>query len=198
MDDCSQMGAAKTSPSRREFFWKKHWRKHAVITFVEIILISLILWTAYSPTPLAVQNNADLSNSLFQFAKTTEIVNSSDGSGIYSFLFGMDHNSSYNPGSHTIIEVYASLVAGEIHSGFTKGIALQFDEVQVLIDGTQDTGVKDRVSNQQNIVINYLSPVQFSQPPGMHNLTVRLIVSIVDVNYIGYASGNQFLVTLNG
>lgn len=192
------MEGPQASRTRREFTWKIGRKKLAVIVFVEIILISLAVWTAYSPAPLSVQSSSDLANSLFQFAKTTQTVNTSDGSGTYGFLFGMDHNASYKAGSQTIIEVYASLVDEHILSHFTRGIALQFDEVKVFIDNTQDAGVKDRVTSQQNIDINYLSPVQFSQPPGLHNLTVRLIVSIVDVNYIGYAPNNQFLVTLKG
>jgi hypothetical protein len=191
------MRAAQRPRSLRRVF-SRHWKKITVVALIELFLILLAVWTAYSPTILSAQSQSDISNSLFQFAKTTEVVNTSDAAGSYSFLFGMDYNSTFTSGAPTIVEVFASLTAAQISSSFTKGVGLQIDEARVLIDGAQDAGVQERVTNGKNVTIDYLSYVQANVASGTRALSVRLIASVVDVNYIGYVSGNQFLVTLNG
>jgi hypothetical protein len=178
--------------------FSRHWKIIALVVFVEAVLISLALWTAYSPSTLSVQNPSELSNSLFQFAKTTRAGNATDASGSYSFLFGADYNTTFSAGVPTIVEVYATVTSEQITSSFTKGVALQIDEAQVLIDGAQDSGVKERITESNQMLIDYLSYVQSNGALGTHTLSVRLIVSIIDVNYIGYAQGTQFLVSLNG
>ena len=107
------------------------------MVIVDLLLISLAMWTAYSPTSLSTRSPSEISNSLFQFAKTTAVVNTSDSAGAYRFLFGEDHNSTLTSGVPTVVEVFASLTAAQIHSRFTKGIGLQFDEARILIDGAQ-------------------------------------------------------------
>jgi hypothetical protein len=184
-------------PPQRSFF-SKHWKKLTVVVVVDLLLISLALWTAYSPAILSTRTPSEISTSLFQFAKTTEVVNTSDSAGAYSFLFGEDYNSTLTSGVPTILQVYASLTAAQISSGFTKGVGLQFDETRILIDGSQVAGANERITPGTNSTIDFLSFVPPNIVPGTHTLSVRLIVSSVDVNYIGYFSGNQFLVTLNG
>jgi hypothetical protein len=176
----------------------RRWKILALVIITEVVLISLALWTAYSPPVLSVQDSSELSNSLFQFAKNIRVVNATDVSGSYSFVFGADYNTTFTSGVPTIVEVYAALTSEQITSSFRKGVALQIDEAQVSIDGTQDSGFKERITENNQMLIDYLSYVQAMGTPGTYSVTVRLIVSTLDINYIGYTQGTQFLVSLNG
>ncbi|MDA4130086.1 MAG: hypothetical protein OK457_04905 [Thaumarchaeota archaeon] len=175
----------------------RNWKIIAFVFLVEVVLLSLALWTAFSPAYFSVQSKSEIAN-LFQFAKTTENVSITDSTGDYNFVFGMDYNSTQNPSIPTITEVYASLSSATFLSALAKGVALHVDDASIFFDGVQVSGVMQRVNTAQNIIFVYLSYVLVKSTSGVHHLSVRLLLSTVDVNYIGYFSGNQFLAILNG
>ncbi|MDA4112266.1 MAG: hypothetical protein OK439_06970 [Thaumarchaeota archaeon] len=189
------------SPQRYSRFpsvFSRNWKKFVYIGIVEIILVSLAIWTIVSPSYLVVQDPSQISDSLFQFAKVREVVNFVDGEGTYAFLFGMDFNNTLSHGIPTIVEVFASLITQHSGSAFIKGVALEVIDANVLIDGVQNSGVNHRFTYHSNILIDYLSFVQNNDTSGSHSISVRLIVSTSDVNYIGYFSGTEQVVSLNG
>ncbi len=191
------MGTPIGEKTRDKTRFPRNWKIIALVFLAEVVLLSLALWTVFSPMYFSVQDKSDIAN-LFRFAKATENVSTTDGAGDYNFVFGMDYNSTLNPSIPTITEVYASLSSATFHSALAKGVALHVDDASVSFDGVQVSGVKQRVNAAQNILFVYLSCVLVRSTSGVHHLSVRLLLSTVDVNYIGYFSGNQFLVTLNG
>jgi len=191
------MGTPAGERMRSKSFLSKNWKSIVIVFTFEGILVSLALWTAFSPTYFSAQTKSEIAD-LFQFAKTTEIVNITDDSGVYSFEFGLDYNSTLSPGIPTIVDAYISLLGAAFHSPLTKGVALQIDDASILFDGIRESAVKQRVNAGQNILFVYLSNVEVNDSSGLHNLSVRLLLSTVYVNYIGYFSGNEFSVTLNG
>jgi hypothetical protein len=177
---------------------RKNLKKLVVAGLIAIILVSLLLWTVLAPPILLPQSQSSLSNSLFQFAKATKLLNVSDGAGSYSFLMGMDYNETVSPGSPTIVVVFISLVSEQKSSSFLRGVSLAIDNSAVLIDGRDDSGLKSMITRNEGIMTDRLSGLDINQTSGTHSLVTRLIVSTVDVNYIGYVSGNEQVVLLNG
>ncbi len=173
-------------------------KKFLFLGVILILFISIGSWTALSPQVLSVQSNSQIANSLFQFAKVKQLVNFTDGEGSYAFLFGMDYNDSASQGVPTIVQVFASLLSQRITSGFQRGIGLQVTRSTVLIDGIEDSGISSRTTTSGEIVISRLSQVELNRTGGTHMLSVRMIVSTVDVNYIGYLPGTEQVVSLNG
>lgn len=163
-----------------------------------VTVISLAGWTLFSPTVLVPQSQESLSGSLFQFAKTTSQVNITDGEGSYTFLFGVDYNETVSAGIPSIVEAFVSLQYEVKTSDFLRGASLEIDSSSVLIDGHEDGGVNSMVSASGGLITDRLSNVFINETSGNHTLTVRLLVSNVDVNYIGYFPGDEELVVLNG
>ena len=177
---------------------RRNLKKFIFVGVILILLISIASWTAFSPQILSVQDSSQISSSLFQFGKVKQLVNFTDGEGSYTFLFGMDYNDSASPGVPTIVQVFASLVNQGTSSGFLRGVGLQVSQYTVLIDGVEDEGISSRSTNNGAILESRLSQIEINQTGGTHVLSVRMIVSTVDVNYIGYLPGVEELVSLNG
>jgi hypothetical protein len=145
-----------------------------------------------------VQNDSQIGSSLFQFAKAKLMVSFTDREGSYAFLFGADYNESAAPGVPIIVEVFASLVEETLGSGFLRGVALQVSHSSVLIDGVEESGVSLRTTISDSMLVERLSQVEINQTGGTHELSIHMIVSTLDVNYIGYLSGTEQVVNLNG
>jgi hypothetical protein len=173
-------------------------KKIIFFSIILVIIISISAWTIVSPQILSAQNSSQITSSLFQFAKATELVNISDSEGSYSFLFGIDYNNTASPGVPTIVEVFASLVTERINSGFLKGVGLELTHSTVLIDGVEDYGISSRSTTSGAILVERLSQIEINYTGGSHELSVHLVVSTEDVNYIGYVSGTEHEVSLNG
>lgn len=163
-----------------------------------VVILSLAAWTAESPAALSPQSQASVSDSLFHFAKTTELVNVTDGEGSYSFLFGMDYNTTVTPGVPTLIEVFASLVSEQKTSAFLKGVTLDIASSDVLLNGSGDSQVTPMILKSSGIIVDRLTELAINETSGVLDLSARLIITVVDVNYIGSFSGNQQVVSLNG
>lgn len=176
----------------------RSWRISIALGVAVLVVLALVAWTVYSPVTLSPQSESQLSSSLFQYAKTTKLLNISDGEGSYSFLFGLDYNESARSGVPTIVEVFASLVGEDKGTSFLTGVALQIVSSNILIDGSEEFGVVSMVTRSSGILIDRLSNVEINETGGTHLLSARLIVSTVDVNYIGYFTGTDEVVSLNG
>ncbi|HYB04358.1 MAG TPA: hypothetical protein VED17_07845, partial [Nitrososphaerales archaeon] len=168
------------------------------LTVIVIILISLEVWTASAPGILTPQSENSVSGTLFQYAVAKSTLNITDGEGSYSFLFGLDYNQSVRPGIPSIVLVYTSMLTEQKTSGFLRGTNLAIDSAKVLIDGIEVLGVKSQVFSNDMILTDRLSDVAINETAGSHQITARLIVSTVDVNYIGYFGGNEEAISLNG
>ena len=201
VDDSGQSsGKEKESSShfQKRKFGRRKVGKLVLAVILVLVVVSLSIWTFVSPVPMKVNSESQLSESLFQFAKSTTVANFSDAEGTYSFLFGIDYNSSVASGQETIVSVYASLTSEHLNSGFARGVALRIESATVLFDGIEDLGVKTRITYSPNILIEYLTFVKVGENSGEHLLTARLIVSTVDVNYIGFFLGTESVVSLGG
>ncbi len=176
----------------------KNLKKVAGLGILILLVAVLLSWTVLSPKTLLPQTESQISESLFQVAKTTRLFNISDGEGSYSFLFGLDFNESVSPRTPTIVESFFSLVAEQKSSAFLRGVALEIVSSSVLINGIRDSGISSMVTSNGAIVIDRLSGVDINETGGDQQLSARLIVSTVDVNYIGYFGGSEQAVTLNG
>jgi len=91
-----------------------------------------------------------------------------------------------------------SLTSEAKDSGFERGVSMQIISSGVLIDGVEGSGTKTMITASMNLMTDRISNVYINDTSGIHSLSVRLIISVVDVNYIGYLSGNDQLVVLNG
>jgi hypothetical protein len=169
-----------------------------VVIVLALILIGLVIWTVTSPSPLPVQSKTEVQQGLFGFSQNVAAYNVSDGSGTYNFEFGLDYTKNLTTGSPAKITVYCALVDEEITSFFTRGVALTLQSASLSIDNKSDNtlSVSSKVfSNLQtySFVISALSA-----SAGNHTLQVKLLLSTLDVNYIGNSAGSYQLVLLNG
>jgi hypothetical protein len=171
--------------------------KIASFVIVGLILIGLVIWTVTSPTSLKMQSKSQLQEGLFGFSKDVVGYNISDGSGTYEFEFGLDYSQNLTSGSATKVAVYCALVNEEITSFFTKGVALSLQSSSLSIDGKFDNTVESSkiISNLQTY---YIEIPAVSASLGNHTLQVSLLVSTIDINYIGNSAGNFHPVLLNG
>ena len=176
----------------------RHWKILIALIVIAIVLVSLEAWTASAPQIMTPQSEASLTNSLFQYTQTKNVWNVSDGEGSYSFLLGMDYNQTMSPGVPSIVLIYISILTEQKSSGFLKGTGLAVENAKILIDGVEDAGVQSRVSSNGVVLTDRLSDVDINETGGMHQLSARLIVSTVDVNYIGYLGGSEEPISLNG
>ena len=175
-----------------------HFSKRVVLVAIVLIIIvgSLSVWTLLSPRYMIPQSDSSISKSIFQYASEIQLVNLSDSEGNYSFLFGMSYNRNISQGQTMIVDVYSSLVSQHFTTGFMRGVGLHLVDASVLIDGVQ-IQPKLRMTFRPNILIVYLTSIPVDQNLGNHLLSARLIVTAIDVNYIGYFNGPKQVITLN-
>ena len=174
----------------------KSW-KLVVVILVIILAGSIGAWTVTSPTVMQVQSAAMLSNSIFNYVKQVQRFNFTDGGGFYTFQFGLAYNENSTPGQPIIVDVYSSLVGITIHSGFQKGVALRLQHASVLVDNRADNGIKVRTTYSPQVASFYLSFIDMNSSSAQHTITIRLILNLVDVNYVGYLTGSTELIVLN-
>ncbi|GEM_PF-1868823 len=175
-------------------------RRLLIVTIVIVIVIasSLVIWTIEAPETLDPLPSGQLASSLISYSKTIKDYNFTDSSGTYEFRFGIDYQPVVNEGAAAEVIVYAALLSESIHSGFSKGVALSVQSASLALDGKVDTGVKF-VTRRQGLIDSFLFQyLNTTLSIGMHNMTARLLVSTVDVDYIGYFEGNLYVVVLNG
>ncbi len=164
---------------------------------VFLVVFGVAVWTVTSPPILGVQSEAQLGSSLFSFAKSSTVQNFTDGSGGYNFKFGLDYSANVIQGEQVQLAVYCALTAEQISSSFTRGVALSLQSASLSLDGRQDSGVKTASKFQPGLQIFYIQNIDTNIAMGLHNVTARLILSTVDVNYIGNFQGSTQVVMLN-
>jgi hypothetical protein len=179
-------------------FSSRHWKILVALSLIAIIFVSLEVWTVFAPPILNPQSETSLNETLFQYTKTKSILNITDGEGSYSFLFGLDYNETASAGIPSIVLVYVSMLSEQRTSSFLKGTGLAIESANVLIDGVEVSGVKSVVSSTGSILTDRLSNVAINETGGSHQISARLLVSTVDVNYIGYFGGSEEPINLNG
>ncbi|MHB8567901.1 MAG: hypothetical protein ACYC7D_14015 [Nitrososphaerales archaeon] len=174
-----------------------------VLALAVILAIVLGLAVEYTllkaPTILEVQSSGALQNSIISVSKSYASANMTDGSGSYGFRFGFDYpDTPIQAGSATVFKVYAALTSEKISSFFTRGVSLQVQSGSLLVDGRYDSGVKVVTSTQHSLETILFEFVNANLPAGSHNASARLVVSSVDVDYLGYFDGSTQVVLLNG
>ncbi len=170
----------------------------SILIFLIVLVGGLSAWTIESPAVMSIQTQNQLNSSLFSYSNTFSEINISDSSGNYGFRFGLAYPPEIQAGVTTRFDVYAALVAEQLTSSFTRGVSLQVQSASLTIDGKPDTGIKIDSKTQPDLQIFYLEFINTTLPDGKHNLSARLIVSTIDINYIGYVSGASQVVVLNG
>jgi hypothetical protein len=174
-------------------------RLRIALLFLVVVLVILAGWTASSPPTLGVQSQSQLTDSLFSYAQSIVTQNFSDPSGNYVFKFGFDYpNASVPQGQHIQLAVYCALINQQISSFFERGISIALQSGSLLVDGKSDFSVKIISKLQSNIQIFYFQNPNTNIPVGKHNITARLVLSTIVVNYIGSYGGSTEIVTLNG
>jgi hypothetical protein len=169
-----------------------------VIVVVLLIVIVILFWTLSAPQALKVQSPSDLQSGIFSISTSQNSLNATDGAGSYSFRFGVDYNTNVSQGSALEIKVYGVLVSEKITSSFTRAISLTVNSASLLIDNSDDTSVQAVMSVRDGILTESFQNLDSSLPVGSHNLTIALLVSVVDLNYIGYSVGAPMAESLSG
>jgi hypothetical protein len=171
--------------------------KWVVIASVTLLVVILLLvWTLQAP--LVLNRVSDLSNTVFSSANVVSNSTVTDTSGSYQFAFGFDYNSNVTAGSSAEVVVYAALVSEGTKSPFFRGAALQVQSSSLLIDGVVDTGARFVERSNSQIDSFYFQFINTNLGLGEHNMTARLLLTTIDVGYIGYYQGTSFLVTIPG
>ena len=176
---------------------KRRWKLIA-IALVSIIVVGLAAWTFLSPKTMELQSTSEISNSLFQFAKSTERLSFADSEGNFTFLFGIDYNQSMPLAEPAVISIFASLISESGTSPFLRGVSLSVERASVLVNGQEYPGLKTRQTISGGILIEYLTSFQVNTPGNLTQITARLIVSTIDVNYVGFLPGSEEVIQLNG
>jgi hypothetical protein len=167
------------------------------IILVAIIVSSLSAWTILSPPEMQVQTQAQLSNSILQYSRNITNIVMADGSGSYKFEVGLDYNTNETAHAPFPVDVYAFLVSENKTSSFTKGVGLSLQNASVLIDGIADPTLKVRSTYSTEVASFFLTFVEVNST-GLHDFSARLILNVIDLNYIGYNIGTTDIVSLNG
>ncbi len=165
---------------------------------VLVIIIGLVVWTVTSPAPLPVVSHSELSGGLFSVSSTTASYNVSDASGNYRLEFGMDYSKNLTAGATTRIAIYCALVSEEVSSAFTRGIAISLQSSSVVIDNATQNNVIVTSKLQSGLQTYYFQISSLPSKAGNHSLELKLLFSIIDVNYIGNSLGNYQPVNVNG
>ncbi|HZW58385.1 MAG TPA: hypothetical protein VFF30_19010 [Nitrososphaerales archaeon] len=171
----------------------------AVIVIVVLIVAGLAVWTIRAPTTLTVQSEDQLKNSVMAFSRSFSNLSISDSAGSYTFRFGFDYpNNSISRGSATVFKVYAALTSQQLSSSFARGISLDVQSATLLVDGKEDASVKVVTTAQPTLEVIQFEFVNTSLPAGTYNTTARLVLSTMDVYYVGYFTGTTSIVTMDG
>jgi len=171
----------------------------AIIVLILLLGIGAEYTVLRAPPILNAQSSAEIKGSILSVARSFENASFTDGSGSYTFRFGFDYPDTPIPaGSATVFKVYAALTSQQITSFFTRGVSLALQSGSLLVDGRFDSGVKIDPTIQANVSTIEFEFVNTSLPQGTHNVTARLILSTVDVDYIGFYTGATQVVQLNG
>ena len=147
---------------------------------------------------MTAQNDAQLAGTLFNSAINVITVNVSDSSGTFSFKFGLDVANPIQKGSASRLSIYAALTSQQITSSFSKGISLSLETASLTLDNSLDGSIKIVTATQGNLLAYYLENINTNLPDGSHTISARLIVTTIDVNYIGFTQGSIAAVTLEG
>jgi len=177
---------------------KKRRKAIALVVTVLVVLAGILsVWTAESPTPLSPQSSEQLKGSVIAFAPTRTTLDFFNSAGTFRFALGFDYpNVSIRAGSETVFKVYIALTSEQL-SFFARGVSLKINDANLLVDGSEDKGVK--VVTTLNPVLDTVSFdfVNTSIPAGVHNATARILVSTVDEFYVGYLDGTSEVAELN-
>jgi hypothetical protein len=146
---------------------------------------------------MQVQSQSELSNSILQYSRNITNVAVKDGSAAYKFELGLDYNSNETSHQPFAMVVYAFLAGENKTSSFTKGVGLSLQGADVLVDGIGDSSVKVRSTYSSQVASFFLTFVEVNST-GTHQLTARLILNVIDLDYIGYTAGTTDIVNLNG
>jgi hypothetical protein len=170
-----------------------------LFVIVLLIVIGLAVWTFTSPSPLPIQSETQLRSGLFGYSQNVVSYNISDGTGTYDFKFGLDYSRNLTNGSPAKITVYCALVNQQISSFFTRGVALTLQGSSLSIDGrfvNTETVSPSIDSGLQTY--SFVIPTVSAISGNHHSLQVNMVVSTIDVNYIGNVGGTYQSVSLNG
>lgn len=174
-----------------------------VLILVIVIVILLGLSVEYTllkaPTIMQVQSSSDQKNSIISVAHVYTNARFSDGSGNYNFRFGFDYpNTSIPSGGATVFKVYGVLTSEQISSFFTRGVSLSLQSGSLIVDGHYDNNAKVDVSTQSSIQVIEFELLNANFTQGSHTVSARLVLSTIDIDYIGYVTGQTQIVELNG
>jgi hypothetical protein len=172
--------------------------RFAIVVIVGLIIIALVTWTVTSPSPLVVLSQNQLRNGIFGVSSSVENYSINDGSGTYHFEFGLDYTQNLTAGSATRVAVYSALVGEQISSFFTRGVSLALQSSSVSINGSVDGSAIVTTKKQAGLQTFYF---EIPNVPNLHSddsLQVRILVSTIDVNYVGNTLGSYQPVLLNG
>ncbi len=172
--------------------------KIITVVLIAIVIAGLVAWTLTSPAPLQVQSQNELKTGIFSVSKTTLAYNITDGSNAYQFEFGFDYDSNITQSSSIEYAVYGALVAEQISSPFARGVALSLQSASLLIDSHVDGSVKTSFQVKSGLATVYFQNPNTDLALGPHNMTVRLVVSPVDIGYIGNVDSSPIIVILQG
>jgi hypothetical protein len=178
--------------------WRRYYLALLAIAVLALVFAGLFLWTASAPGALVLQSHEALSEGIFSFSKSEISINATDSAGSYSFKFGLDYVENASLGSSIEAKVYGALVTEEISSSFTRAISLSVRSASLLEDGVVDVQVETETTLRGGILTESFQNPSTELSLGQHNLTVRLLVSCVDLNYIGYNVDPPQVVTLQG
>ena len=152
-----------------------------------------------APPIMQVQSPSDQKNSIISVAHTYQNASFRDGSGSYTFRFGFDYpNTSIPSGGATVFKVYGVLTSEQITSFFTRGVSLNLESGSLIVDGHYDNNAKVDVSTQPSIEVIEFELLNANFTQGWHTVSARLVLSTIDIDYIGYFTGQTQIVELNG
>ncbi len=189
---------SRSGEGRNKLDLKRKYIGFGLIATVLLVVIGIVFWTFSAPQALKVQSQSDLRSGIFSISTSQNWLNATDGAGSYSFKFGLDYNTNVTQGSAVEIKVYGALVSEKITSSFTRAISLTVNSASLLIDNSDDTLVQAATSLRGGIFTESFQNLDSSLPVGSHNLTIALLVSVVDLNYIGYSVGAPMAESLSG
>ena len=175
------------------------WKRITTLVVVVLLLVAgLSVWTMESPVPLTVLSSIQLKDSLIAFAPRQTTSNFSDPAGSFEIAFGFDYpNSSIAVGSSTVFKVYIALISEQL-SFFARGVHLNIQDANLLVDGSIDRGVKVVTMLHPTLDTISFEFVNTSIRAGSHNATARILFSTTDVFYVGSFGGTTQVTQANG
>lgn len=155
--------------------------------FVVLLIAGLAYWSFTAPPPLEVQTPSQLQTGIFSVSRSVSWLNTSDSSGVYSFKLGLDYDSNISQGSSTEVKVYVALVSESISSPFMRKISMAVTSASFFVDGVDDPTVTTKENIVGGLLVESIQNPNTDLSLGLHNFTARLVVSTIDINYIGYS-----------